>query len=34
MGFANEKPAGTPQDAGIEVLIPMSSERSWRELSP
>ena len=31
MGFANEKPVQTLQDAGIEVLIPMSSESTWQE---
>ena len=31
MGFANEKPVGTLQDASIEVLIPMASESAWQE---
>jgi transposase len=31
MGFANEKPVQTLKDAGIEVLIPMSSESTWQE---
>lgn len=31
MGFAKEKPVQTLYDAGIEVLIPMSSESTWQE---
>ena len=30
-GFANEKPVQTLQAAGIEVLIPVSSESTWQE---
>ncbi len=31
MGFANEKPVQALEEAGVEVLIPMSSESSWQE---
>jgi len=31
MGYANEKPVQELQEAGFEVLIPMSSESTWQE---